>query len=67
MYSANLSWESTKKILEKLVDRGFLKKIEKTGGKRIKKKYTITEKGENAIRYFEDAKKLIKLDIQTQV
>jgi len=66
MYSANLSWDSTNKILEGLVDQGFLEKIEKTGVKRVKKKYIITEKGENAIRYFEDAKKLLKLEVQTQ-
>ena len=65
MYSVNLSWEPTRKILASLVDQGFLKKIEKPGGKRKKRKYVITEKGENAVKYFEDGKKLLILDIQT--
>ena len=64
MYSVHLSWDSTRKILAGLVDQGFLKKIEKKGDKRIKRKYMITEKGENAVKYFEEAKKLLKLEIE---
>jgi len=62
MYSTNLSWKPVQKILERLVDQGLLKEIEKTGNKRTKKEYTITEKGANVIRYFEDAKNLIEIE-----
>ena len=62
MYSANLSCNPVQKILERLVDQGLLKEIEKTGSKRTKKKYTITEQGVNVIRYFEDAKNLIEIE-----
>ena len=64
MYATHLSWDSTKKILAGLVDQGFLKKIEKTGKIRIKRIYMITEKGENAVRHFEEAKKLLELEIE---
>ena len=65
MYSANLSWNPVQKILERLVDQGLLKEIEKTGSKRTKKEYTITEQGVNVIRYFEDAKNLIEIENPT--
>lgn len=62
MYAANLSWRPTQRILKSLVQQGFLQMIEKTGSKRSKRKYEITEKGINIIRYFEGAQDLLDLE-----
>jgi len=61
MYAANMSWNPTKKILEKLVGEGFLEVNEEPSGKRSKKRYEITEKGIKVLRYFYGAQELISL------
>jgi len=61
MYAANMSWNPTKKILEKLVGEGFLEVYEEPSGKRSKKRYQITEKGIKVLRYFYGAQELISL------
>jgi len=61
MYAANMSWNPTKKILEKLVGEGFLEVNEEPSGKRSKKRYGITEKGIKVLRYFYGAQELISL------
>ena len=61
MYAANLSWKPNQSILSSLVQQGLLKEIKNTGSKRSKKRYKITEKGLNIIRYFEGAQDLIDL------
>lgn len=61
MYSANLSWKPTRKILGILVDQGLLRDIEVTGSKRSKRSYVITEKGVNVLRYFDGARNLIEV------
>ena len=61
MYAANMSWNPTQKLLEDLVEKGFLKVKLVSGGKRTKRVYYITEKGENVINYFEGAKTLIQI------
>lgn len=67
MYSANLSWRPTQKILASLVEQGLLHEIEDLKSKRSKKKYGITEKGVNVLRYFEGAKNLLDIeDVLTQ-
>jgi predicted transcriptional regulator len=58
MYSANLSWKPTRKILGILVDQGLLRDIEVTGSKRSKRSYVITEKGVNVLRYFDGAREI---------
>ena len=60
MYSANLSWKPTRKILGILVDQGLLRDIEVTGSKRSKRSYVITEKGVNVLRYFDGVRDLIE-------
>jgi predicted transcriptional regulator len=62
MYSANLSWKPTQKILGSLVNHGLLREINVMGRKRSKRRYEITEKGVNVLRYFEGAKDLIDVD-----
>jgi len=62
MYSTHLSWRPVQEILRSLVDRGLLQEMERTGSKRTKKEYTITEKGENVLRYYKDAEKLLEVE-----
>lgn len=59
MYSANLSWKVAQNILGSLVDQGLLREIEVADSKRSKRRYEITEKGVNVLRYFDRARKLI--------
>ena len=61
MYAANMSWNPTKKILEKLVDEGFLGVTEEPLGRRSRKRYEITEKGKKVMSYFYGAQELISL------
>lgn len=62
IYAANLSWRPTKKIIASLVEQGLLAEIENTVSTRSKKRYEITEKGLNIIRYFKDAPGLIDIE-----
>ena len=62
MYSANLSWRPTQKILESLVQQGLLQEFEDTGSRRSKRRYEITEKGASVLRYFDGARGLIDLE-----
>jgi len=62
MYAANLSWKPTQRILRSLVEQEFLREIENSSSKRTKKRYEITEKGVNLVRYFERAKDLLVLE-----
>ena len=55
MYKCNLSWEPMKGILESLIAQGLV--VMKEMGNR--KRYEITERGENVLRYFSKAKELI--------
>lgn len=56
MYKTNMSWEPCKAILESMMAQGCVV-VEDTSDKdrRSNKKYTITEKGMNVIRYFDVA------------
>ena len=62
MYATNLSWRPTQKILDSLVKQDLILEVVNTRSRRSKKKYEITEKGINILRYFEGAKDLIDLD-----
>lgn len=59
MYTANMSWNSTQKILENLQEQDLILVTEEPGLKRAKKRYHITDKGLNVLQYFEGAKELI--------
>ena len=64
MYAANLSWNPTQNVLSKLLEQGLIQEFEVESGSRTKKRYDITEKGINVLRYFEGANELIDvLDI----
>ena len=61
MYTANMSWNSTQKIFEDLLEQDLIYVTEEPGLKRAKKRYHITEKGLNVLQYFERAKLLIRV------
>lgn len=61
MYAVNMSWNPTQEVLAKLVEDGLIQVTEEPGGRRSKKRYEITEKGANVIRYFQGVKALINI------
>jgi predicted transcriptional regulator len=61
MYTANMSWNSTQKVFEDLLEQDLIFVSEEPGLKRAKKRYHITEKGLNVLQYFEGAKSLIQV------
>ena len=59
MYATNMSWTPTKKILTRLVERGFIDVTEEPSSGRSKRRYDINEKGMQVIRYFNGAQELL--------
>ena len=64
MYGANLSWKPLQQVLQSLLDQGLIIEIDVSDGgdRRTTKHYEITQKGENVLRYFDRARKLIELE-----
>ena len=58
MYSTNLSWNPLQEILDSLITQNLI--VMKEEGSR--KSYEITEKGRTALKYFNQAKKLVTVD-----
>jgi predicted transcriptional regulator len=62
MYGANLSWKSLKEILVSLVAQGFVKEVLiNTDGRKTKKRYEITDKGENVLQVYSKVCSLIEI------
>ena len=61
MYSANMSWNPTQQVLKKLVEEGHIEVLEEPSNLREKKRYRITERGLNVLRYFKGAEELITM------
>jgi predicted transcriptional regulator len=61
MYAANMSWNPTQQVLAKLIEEGLIRVTEKPGNKRAKKRYELTEKGSNVLRYFDGARALVNI------
>ena len=59
MFAVNTSWKPVKKILDRLVDGGLLSVISTTGGKLVRRRYEITEKGISVLNYLEGAKEIM--------
>jgi len=62
MYAVNMAYFPTQRLLESLVKQGLLSERFETGSGRSKKRYEITEKGSNALAYFEKASELIEIE-----
>lgn len=57
MYKCNLSWASSKEILDALVEQSLLSVIDNEG----RKIYRITERGRKVLEYFVKAQDLLML------
>jgi predicted transcriptional regulator len=63
MYSANLSWKSLKEIIKALTSQGLIDEtVVSRGHKRAKKRYLITEKGDNVLKYYNLVSGLVEVD-----
>jgi len=62
MYGANLSWKPLKQILMMLTAQGLIVEQSMGDDKRSRKSYSLTEKGENVLNYFNRARGLLKLE-----
>jgi predicted transcriptional regulator len=60
MYKTNLSWRPLRQILESLESQGMIKATE-SGDHRSRILYSITEKGDNVLKYFEKGKNMLEL------
>lgn len=63
MYACNMSWKPMKKMLKKVTEKGYVVEVEHHGNKRSTKRYIISKRGKNILRYFEEAKDQIGVDI----
>ncbi|MFQ6053648.1 MAG: winged helix-turn-helix domain-containing protein [Candidatus Bathyarchaeia archaeon] len=66
MYGANLSWRPLQRVLKLLVSRGLIverdtRSIRKYD-RRTSRHYEITRRGENVLRYDENARELFELE-----
>jgi len=62
MYAANMSWKPVQRILSHLVEQGLLMEALNTESRQSKRRYHITEKGEQVLDYFEKAKDILSLE-----
>ncbi len=64
MYGANLSWKPLQRILHSMIEQELIVEIDasESRDKRTSTRYEITQKGENVIRYFNRANRLIELE-----
>ena len=60
MYDANLSWDHLHRVLIPMMSQGLIDEIDTTlerrRDKRTSRRYELTQKGENVLRYFRDTK-----------
>ena len=66
MYGANLSWKPLQQILKSMVTQGLIIEINTRNtrkyDKRTNRRYEVTQKGENFVRYFNHGKSLLNLE-----
>ena len=64
MYEANLSWKPLQRILGSMVSQGLVEEIDasESRDRRTNTLYEITQRGENVVNYFNQAKGLIELE-----
>ena len=60
MYASNLSWRSTTKILDELVNKKYLIMELSNNSKKSNRSYKITKKGEEIFTYIQKGKKILK-------
>jgi predicted transcriptional regulator len=62
MYATNLSWNPLKEVLSSLMKQELLREIEVPRIKRSRRRYEVTEKGVNALTYFEGASEILGIE-----
>lgn len=67
MYQSNLSYTLLKNVLDDLVNQELISEIDQTLKKRKRDKrtnmmYEITSKGQNVLKYFNNAKGLLQIE-----
>jgi len=66
MYAANISWDTLQQILGSMQSRELIMEVDtrhvRRRDRRTKRRYEITQKGENVVRYFRRARVLFKLE-----
>jgi len=62
MYATNMSWNSTQKILSKLVELGLLEVEHSQDRGRSRRRYMITEKGIKIIDYYDNASDIMPIE-----
>ena len=66
LYEANLSWRTLHQILGSMLSRGLIREMEilsvRKRDKRTKRRYEITQKGENYIGHFKRAVDLFQFE-----
>jgi predicted transcriptional regulator len=60
MYACNLSWNSTKKTLDRLAASGFVDEIYESKKRR---RYCITVKGRDVVRYYAGLDDLMQISV----
>jgi predicted transcriptional regulator len=63
MYTCNMSWKPMKRLLGRLVEKGYVLEVEYHGNKRSRKRYVISERGKSVLRYFEEAQDQLGVDV----
>ncbi len=62
MYAANMSWKPTQRMLSHLVEQGLILEVLNTKGRQSRRLYTITDKGEKVLDYFDRSKEFLPLE-----
>ena len=57
-----MAYIPTQRLLQSLVKQDLLSERSETVGSRTKKRYEITEKGSNALAYFEKVSELVEIE-----
>ena len=67
MYGANMSWNTLKKTLMKLTAKRFIEEQSIDGRKRSKKIYTLTERGDNVLKYLKEVKEILEPEKEVEI
>ena len=60
MCGTNMSWNTLKKTLMKLTAQGFIEEQPIYDRKRSKRIYTLTERGDNVLKYLKTVKEILE-------
>jgi len=62
-----MSWNTLKKTLMKLTAQGFIEEQPIDGRKRSKKIYTLTERGDNVLKYLKTVKEILEPEKEVEI